>query len=281
MLRKYGWRWMGLGIVVLLVISVIWTKSAENTVRWVPSYPQADILPVLQQTQWSDEDYEILLTQTGLGRLAIINLLEQRQFQQILQIQQAFFDTPEISCTPNSIISREEHTVDSQGDIVAAAVLAPLEDGDILISPNSHTLGWRNGHAAIVIDAQAGLTLESVVLGEQSTIQSTEKWKSYPSFLVLRVSGLSALQRKEAARTAAERLAGVPYGLTIGIFSEKYTDGLLAQTHCAHLVWAAYQATGIDLDSNGGRIVTPRQLANSPSLELIQVYGMDPKKLWK
>ena len=90
MLRKYGWRWMGLGIVVLLVISVIWTTICREYRSLGPLLSPSGYPSCLQQTQWSDEDYEILLTQTGLGRLAIINLLEQGQFQQILQIQQAF-----------------------------------------------------------------------------------------------------------------------------------------------------------------------------------------------
>ena len=58
-------------------------------------------------------------------------------------------------------------------------------------------------------------------------------------------------------------------------------DGELAQiaeralsgTHCAHVVWYAYQRIGIDLDSDGGIFVTPYDIQNSPYLEVIQSYG--------
>ena len=49
-------------------------------------------------------------------------------------------------------------------------------------------------------------------------------------------------------------------------------------THCAHLVWYAYQQFGYDLDSDGGIIVTPRDLYESTNLEIVQIYGMPQQK---
>ena len=46
-------------------------------------------------------------------------------------------------------------------------------------------------------------------------------------------------------------------------------------------MWYAYNAFGVDLDSNGGLVVTPRNIANSPLVEVVQVFGIDPVKLWK
>ena len=45
-------------------------------------------------------------------------------------------------------------------------------------------------------------------------------------------------------------------------------------THCAHLVWYAYNRFGYDVDSDGGVIVTPRDIFESPVWEVVQVYGM-------
>ena len=54
----------------------------------------------------------------------------------------------------------------------------------------------------------------------------------------------------------------------------------LLYTSCAHLVWEAYQSTGLDLDSDGGKIVTVKDLANSEYLDVVQVYGVDPEEIW-
>lgn len=279
--KKY-WAVRGFGVLFILFFTVwLWTYSARYTAHWTPPYAMENIEPLLALDSLASEQYWLLYTQTGLGRAAIEQLLAQGKTEQILITQQAFFTIPTISCEKNSPISWEEHAIGEDGQWTPAAPLAPLEDGDILITPNSHTFGWRNGHAAIVVDAQQGLTLESVALGEVSTVQRTEKWESFPSFLVLRPAGLSAEQRRQAASYALEELVGVPYGFTIGIFSDKYTDTGLRQTHCAHLVWAAYRRIGIDLDVNGGRIVTPRQIALSGELEVVQAYGMDPELLWR
>ena len=44
-------------------------------------------------------------------------------------------------------------------------------------------------------------------------------------------------------------------------------------TQCAHLVWLAYAAYGYDIDSNGGLIVTPKDIAESELFEVVQIYG--------
>jgi len=68
--------------------------------------------------------------------------------------------------------------------------------------------------------------------------------------------------------------------LTTGILSKKNQKNP-NRTHCAHLVWRAFKQFGIDLDSNGGKIVKPQDIANSPHLEVVQIYGFHPEKLWK
>ena len=45
-------------------------------------------------------------------------------------------------------------------------------------------------------------------------------------------------------------------------------------------MWQAYFNFGYDLDSNGGAIVVPKDIATSPLLEVVQVYGFDPDRLW-
>lgn len=261
-------------VCLVTILLRLWTISAEPSAHWTPDYPMEDLTAVLEKDILSDDDYALLYTQTGLSRPAVDTLLRQGRSAQIFGIQQVFFTNPTILCEKNSPISREEWSTE-------ACPIAAVENGDILITPNSHTFGWRNGHAALVVDAENRLTLESAVLGEVSGIQSLEKWEHFPAFLVLRVKDLSPEERSLAAAYALEELTDIPYGFMVGLLSPKYPELPLRETHCAHLIWAAYMRIGIDLDADGGKIVTPKQLAASPQLEVVQVTGIDPQKLWK
>lgn len=86
--------------------------------------------------------------------------------------------------------------------------------------------------------------------------------------------------REQVAEYAKENLLGVKYSFAVGILSKKYNEDSFTRTQCAHLVWYAYRHFGVDLDSNGGLVVTPPEMANSPYVEVVQIYGFDPVKLW-
>jgi uncharacterized protein YycO len=75
-------------------------------------------------------------------------------------------------------------------------------------------------------------------------------------------------------------MIGIPYRLTTGILYKKYDENGLRYSQCAHFVWYAYKKFGIDLDSNGGAIVKPQDMALSPQVELVQAFGFDFDKLW-
>ncbi len=254
-----------------------------------PQYPKTDILPILAKSRLSDADYRTLLFQTGLGRPAIDELRVQNpdSAQFIQRLQDYFFKDVKFICENNSPVSKEESLVDEHGNLISGTEFASLHSGDILVTKSSHTLGWRNGHSALVIDPVRGLTLESVVLGTNSTVQDIRKWINYPNFMLLRLKESTAYSPELIARSAAERLNDIPYDLTVGIFSSKdanepaaNTLEKIAGTHCSHLVWQAFKNYGVDIDTNGGILVTPRDIAKSTRLEIVQVYGVDPANIW-
>lgn len=205
-----------------------------------------------------------------------------------------FFAKVEVNCEGDFGLFGE--TLERPAEIVT--VIPVLEDGDILITFNSHFLGWRNGHAAIVIDADKGRTLEALTLGQNSSVRSVESWENRPAFAVLRLRDATVEKRAEIADYAEDNLEELPYRLTAGMWdwtsvlrkTEDYramevpvaeAEGItetasLTGTHCAHLIWYAYDKFGYNLDSDGGLIVTPRDLYDSPLLEIVQVYGMKP-----
>jgi uncharacterized protein YycO len=280
-------------IAVIFIISALFTVSAaalristaliEPDAHIYPDYPMLDLGPVLSKETFSENDYITLYYQTGLARPAIDEIRKSGSGweQCILSFQDSFFREIMFVCEKNSPISWEESIIDENGSYINGTQVAPLHEGDILLTKSSHTYGWRNGHSALVIDAAKGLTLESVVLGKNSSIQDISKWTNYPNFILLRPKDIPYEQMRDIARTAQELLLDVPYDLTAGIFGPKSAGrDKVTGTHCSHLVWQAYSYYGYDLDSDGGAIVTPNDIANSPLLEVVQVYGVDPANIW-
>jgi len=303
--NKRLWKLLQIGAIVfflaLLVIGVLtlWTTSAETRAYIAPAYPQENIDMLLQKEKLNESDYQLLFQQTGLSKSGVDYLFSQNRQQELLQLQKYYFANVKVACNANTIITREERIKELQlpeeeyniynlgrsgtsESIDRTRVSIPyVEAGDILITFNCHAFGWRNGHAALVLDGEKRLALEARVLGTDSAIMPMAHWERYPSFAVLRLKDATKEQRQEIADYAAEHLVNIPYRLEAGIWewTKNSATGagateVLSGTHCAHLVRYAYQQFGYDLDSDGGIIVTPRDLYESAKLEIVQVYGM-------
>jgi uncharacterized protein YycO len=277
-------------LLVVIMITTIFICAlfismavVEPDAHIYPDYPRVDLAPVLSKDSFEDKDYFTLYCQTGLGRPAVdeIKELYEDWRQRILKFQEDFWKEVRFTCEKNSPISREESIVDEHGNYISGIDMAPLHEGYILVTKASHTYGWRNGHSALIVDADNGKTLESVVLGRNSSIQDINKWTNYPNFILLRPKGATYEQMREISFTAVKLLYDIPYDLTVGIFSPKSADmDKISGTHCSHLIWQAYRYHGYDLDSDGGMIVTPKDIAASPDLEIVQVYGANPLNIW-
>lgn len=248
------------GILILFLLQRLWAHRADS---FVPDYPRV--------TLTGQSDPETVFLQTGLGPSAAAQLLEQGDLQTILETQNAFFTPTKSVCTPLlGWFTREDRLVQPGPPLI------DLQPGDILISLSTHTVGWRHGHAGLVMDD--GTVLESAVLGADSVLANTERWRTYSNYAVLRPKQVSPEVQQAVARFGRESLLGMPYRLTCGLIGAKAPDpdtpgfGL----HCSYLVWYAWNRFGYDLDSDGGRLVTASDLLFSNQLEVVQVYGMDP-----
>lgn len=272
---------MIVGVLLLVLLFRFFPPFVEKQAHIVPVYPRLDLTEIIKKDVLARSDYQVITEQTGLGKTAIDKLMQQEdKAEGIIYFQEKLFQDVEFVCEPNSIISNEERLVD-RGKTICGTKFADLQNGYVLITKSSHTFSWRNGHAAIVVDAYRGETLESVVLGSNSCIQDVNKWLNYPNFIVLRLKNADSLLLEEIADFAKTYLNDIPYTLTAGVFRKKYEPATeISGTQCAHLIWRAFREYGFDLDSTGGRIVTPKDIANSPLLEVVQVYGMNPKLPW-
>ena len=252
----------------LLALLLLWMAHTEPYAHTEPVAAPHDLSAVLAQEHWSADDYRLIAAQTGLFPPALEVLRERNALNLVKEVQQAYLSPAVTECSPRLFLTRSER-LQSGGGLPAA-----LEDGDILITPCAHVTGFRNGHAGLVVDAKKGKTLESIMVGYDSAIKKVKRWGNFPAFAVYRLRGADTETRTAIAQTAARRLTGIPYNLTVGYIPQKRMSGTVTGTQCAHLVWEAFAAFGYDLDANGGRIVTPADLAHSPLLELKQVYGL-------
>ena len=268
---------------IILIIAVR-TRLTKPLAHVKPDYDKISIVKLLDKKELSDEDYKKIFYQTGLGASAIDSLLSDKTNgkNKILEFQENFFKDVNIFYQKITPITYQESVLDDSGNVVFGTELAPYENGYILVTRATYSAGWRHGHAAIITDSKYGEILEAAVLGEDSQIASIDSWRYYPNFILLKLKNIEQSELDEIAEFAVKALYKVPYKLTVGIFSSKYKDGINPDgTHCSHLVWYPFKKFGYDLDSNGGIIITPQDIANSPYLEVVQVYGFNPKELWK
>ncbi len=277
-----------LGVLVVLGALLFSLQVAdivtEQKAHVTPSYPKTDINSYLEKESWTDEDYSVLYHQTGLGRSALDDIKASAALSvdpvsalksKILPFQEALFYEGEIE--------HEIVAVTSKRDMMKnfSAPMAPLKKGDVLVSSSTHSWGWRNGHASLVVH-RFGSVLESLEVGLPSSVSGAgSDWFSESSnFMLLRLKNADQDVLDKLVEDALVSLKNVPYSLTVGIFGKKDRGTAPDKTQCAHLVWQAYKNAGFDIDANGGGLVTPRDIARCPLFEVVQVYGFDPDKLW-
>lgn len=288
--KKRRWLWAAIPLGVLLLLFclnlALQTFWAHRQGDFVPDYEMLDLSPLLGRAALSGSDYDTIFRQTGLAKPAVDDLLRQGEqgLALIRETQRGFFGAPAPECVTliGGRFTCEDRLRDAEEKPVYSVPLAPLKAGDIILTFSTHTFGWRHGHASLVVDPVNAVTLEAVMMGSDSALVDAQHWRTYSNFMVLRVKDAAEADRLSAVRFALDHLNEIPYSLLAGIFGEKApdpADGLTAQ--CAYLPWRAWQSCGRDLDSDGGRIVTVLDLAESPLLEVVQVYGMDPALTWR
>lgn len=247
-----------------------WIARTEATAHLAPGWGMQPIEPLLQSATTTGGQEQLFL-QTGLGPAGLGAVLERQGADGVLAFQRQLFAPARWQCSYGTLLTRQD-------TLEAPVQLAPLEDGDVLVTPASHCLGWRNGHAALVVDAAQGYTLECGPDGVFLNLAAN--WGDRASFLVLRLAGADRAVRSAIAQDAWRELPGAAYSPTVGLFSPKLPRAELTATQCSHLVWAAFARHGYDLDATGGWLVTPRDIALSPLLEVVQVYGLPPGQRW-
>ena len=262
-----------IAVILLFVLYVLIYLQAgavfiEHTwSSWKPDYDKVDITDILMKKELSDADYTLIYEQTGLTRLGVDPLIKEGIVGEILRIQDAFFSERDYYY---------DYFAPFTGRFEKSSGRYPnamLEDGDIIFCPATYLSSSILAHTALVVDSEAGRIAEAYGFGAGFDTTSKASFFIYPAFVILRPK-VDAEIKTAVAEYTREELIGAEYDILAGLFEDKAPEPL-ERTHCSHSVWSAYNKFGIDLDSNGGKIVTPYDILYSDQLEVVQVFGMD------
>lgn len=267
-----------LGCIAITALGMwIAFKEADKIECWSPDYDMIDISGLLNKSELSDEDYEVLYRQTGLTKIGIDRCLGRGVAgkNRILAVQRDYFGEYVVVNDLFAPYICTDFITDKNGTEVYITS-SYLENGDILVTSSTHLSGWRFGHAGLVTKGSTNEVLQASAYGSTSALETVYDFTSRVNFMIFSPDFEQSL-KDEVAEFARENLIGMNYDVTAGVLSNK---NKVQRTQCAHIVWYAYNQFGIDLDSDGGLVVTPRNLALSPYLRLVQVFGFDPDKLW-
>ncbi len=274
--KKIGLTILIVSAATLLLIAIglqtaLFIANA-SAVYWHPDYKREDLTEILQKEVLTDDDYDLLCRQTGLGRAGVDRCFARGEEgkRTLLQIQGDYFGEYQ---TTNRYFAPFFSTSYVDRDVTHCY----LEEGDVVITSSTRFAGIDMGHAGLVTDAADGGVLQTSAYGSKSSIDSIGDFTDRVTFLILSPK-TEGTTKNEVARFARENLVGLKYDITAGVLSDK---NKCQRTQCAHIVWYAYKQFGIDLDSDGGLVVTPQDLASSEQMEVVQVFGFDPETLWR
>ncbi len=273
--------------ISILLIIVVAFKTVDFTLSEITDmWAYKDVGEVAGGTSWAvvckkleegkaldEKDYGVIFSKTGLGKPAVEGFSKDERLEKIEEYSDYYNADKDFACVREGVFACHEYITNNEGAAIQNPVFANLQNGDIIITLSIHSLGWRHGHAAIVIDAEKGITAQAVMIGEKSALGHIGEWRDFPLVAVLRAKNVDAKITNEIAEFTKEKLIGIEYSLAAGLLSGRDVNTIPSTTHCAHYVWYAYKCFGIDIDSNGGHVVTPKEILHSDNLEIVQVYG--------
>ena len=235
---------------------------------------EAEMRAILQKDELNEDDYDTLYYQTGLTQIGINSVLKNNGVDGVLEFQKSYFTSYGIEHDYFAPFC-DYMSIDGESP---SGKMVELQNGDIIISSSTVFSCWDVGHCAFVIDAENGRVLEAVGIGRNSTTNYAVYLRNRPDYIVLRPN-IDKETLDQVVEYAKENLIDIPYDPTVGVLTRKY-DTEIPLTQCAHIIWYAFMQFGYDIDSTGGFVVSPKNIVHSQYLDIVQVFGFDPDKLW-
>lgn len=181
--------------------------------QWTPDYEKADLTDVLEKGagNLTEEDYSLIYAQTGLTKIGTDRLLEKGDRNKIARIQESYFKKREVVRERFAPWTCWEKIEDDY------AVIGEVRAGDIIVTSATHVLGFRYGHAALIV-ADDGTLIEANTPDSKSHRTWVSVFNDYASFMILRPDPerISDETRLNIAAYANEELTGIPYTVLRG-----------------------------------------------------------------
>ncbi len=275
--RSTFFKVFGIGSIILILVKVLDFYGSSDSLSEYPDYEKEPISQIINIEEVYQKEYEMLdsetkehlFLQTGLGEDGIEAIVEQcNNSTELLEILKQY-----------------------QGQLYGGEKvreIIPLKEGDVLVSVSQRLFFYPHGHAAIVVNEEDYQILEAKSFKVGSCVSKIDRWYTIPSFVVLRLKDEVVEEVKQqrninpaesAADYAVDNLNGLPYSLFKDL--RPLADTVPEYTQCAHLVWYAYYACGLDIDENRGLIIKPKDFLSSDVFEVVQVFGINPGEILK
>lgn len=283
-----------LGLTVLGFFIGFWVADSSAYI-WTPDYAmmsESELREIYEKPELDDGDYDVLFAQTGLTKLGIDRArAESGGWLKVSRIHKSYFAKREVN---QELYAPLVCTDYMEGD---KAVFCHLERGDIIISSSTHFSGFRIGHSAIVTNS-SGRIYQSNQVGISNGYSTVDSmFADRINFMVLRInpeyfsdSGADDAQYRDNLDRVTQYIEtsfnDVPYSVFTGVFTKKDS---MQGTSCSHLLWYGFKhfdddnggRFNLDLDSNGRLLVLPKNISQSPYVELVQTFGFDPEKMYE
>ena len=259
---------IGVALIFLILVVASWHFYNETLYFHKPDYKKEDISSLLTKESLCENDYIKIFKQTGVSPGAAKELIDNGNETLLNELHNLYFEPPKYYknyiAYPFTLQERNKNQI---------TPLVNLKKGDILITFNTLTVEWRHGHCGLVLDKEGTTLLEHAAIGQTSGVNSSAEWGKYPGFVVLRYPDSEVASK--AADYATQNLMDIPYSITAGVLDKDKTGEENPSSHCSHIVWQAYKSVGVDIDRDRSFIVSPKDVAMSEKLEVVQIFGMD------
>lgn len=275
----------------LLGFFIAYWVSDKKAIIWHPDY---EMLSEDELRECFDNnDYDTLFKQTGLTKAGIERAKNDiNGWARVKSIQHSYFLKRSVAAVEYMPLICTDF-IDGE-----SASMIYLQRGDILVTSSTHFSGFRIGHSAIVTDGEGGIVFQSNQVGELNGYDTASAMFAVrTNFMVLRIkpeyfsdNGVEDQSYYNNLDRATEYIetnfAKVPYRAVTGVFTKKDS---MRSTSCAHLIWYGFKhfdderggRFNLDLDSNGRLLVMPKDIAESPYVELVQNFGFNPDKMYE
>lgn len=287
-----------IGLTMLGFFIGFWALHG-NLRTWTPDYdmlPEEELKAIYVKETLEESDYDVLFKQTGLTHVGIDRARAQANgWNKVLSIHQAYFKEYGIRRYDYATLVCTEYLANEE-----SAEIIYLERGDIIISSATHFSGFKIGHSAIVTSASGRIYQSNQVNVANGYSTANAMFANRINFMVVRIKPEYFSETlddgtldEQSYRNNLDRVTeyietqftDVPYSVFTGVFTKK--DGIKATT-CSHMLWYGFKhfddsnggKFNLDLDSNGRLLAMPKNIAESPYVELVQTFGFDPEKMY-